>query len=301
MAPAALSRKIATLPQAPHKPGGNGRGIAMAFSISRAWDETKVRIANDGRLLAVVAAALLLLPQALVAVVAPPAELSGVSPEGWVNILVLVAALLGIVGQLAIIRLSQVPGMSVGEAITHGLKRFLPVILAVILLSIAVFLVALLVMLLLGGLGDMQALEAGAMPANVILAVLVIVLLGLIIGPKFLMMMPVASAEHGGPLHILKRSWSLSNGHYFRLLAFLLLLLVAAVVVVIVTQFVAGSLLMALLGQLSPLSVGALLYALLFAAAQAAFAVVFSIMLARLYLQLSESESLDVTVPKTGI
>ena len=272
----------------------------MAFSISRAWDETKVRIANDGRLIAVVAAALLLLPQALVAVVAPPAELSGVSPSGWVNLLVLVAALLGIIGQLAIIRLSQVPATSVGEAITHGTKRFLPVLGAVILLSIAVFLVTLLLMLLFGGMADVASIEAGEMPRSVLLAVFFIMVLGLIIGPKFLMIMPVASAERGGPLHILKRSWSLSNGHYFRLLAFLLLILVAAVVVILCTQFVAGALLMALFGQLSPLSIGALVYALLFAVAQAAFAVVISIMLARLYVQLSEGELIDVTVPKTG-
>lgn len=271
-----------------------------ALSISRAWDHTKGRIADEGRLFATVAAALLLLPQALVAVVAPPQELSGVSPSGWVNLLVFIAALLGIVGQLAIIRLSQVSGMSVGEAIAHGARRFLPVLAAVILLSIAVFAVTLILVLLLGGVQDVQNAEAGAMSRGVMVAVAVIVLLGLIIAPKFLLMMPVAAAERGGPIHILKRSWSLSNGHYFRLLAFILLIIVAALVVVIATQFVAGSLLVVLFGELRPLSVGALLYALVFAAAQAAFAVVISIMLARLYLQLAEDEAMDVTVPKTG-
>lgn len=271
-----------------------------AFSISRAWDQTKGQIGSDGRLFAIVAAALLLLPQALVAVLAPPQELSGVAPAGWVNVLMLIAALLGIVGQIAIIRLSLVPATSVGEAIGHGARRFLPVLGAVILLSIAVFLIALLLMLLLGGLSGVLTAESGAMPASVVAAVAVILLLGLLIGPKFLMMMPVAAAEPGGPLHVLKRSWTLSNGHYLRLLGFMLLVLVAAIVVVGATQFVVGSLLVVVFGELSPLTLGALLYALLFAAAQAFFAVILSIMLARLYVQMIGDESIDVTVPKTG-
>jgi hypothetical protein len=300
MALPARRGKIATGPREPHN-GREEEGHCMAaLSISRAWDDTKARISGEGRLLATVAAALLLLPQAVVAVVAPPQELSGVAASSWVNLLVFIAALLGIIGQLAIIRLSQVSGMSVGEAISHGLRRFLPVLGAILLLSIGVFLVTLLLVLLLGGLQGVQDAEAGAMTTGVMLAALVIVLLALTIGPKFLMMMPVAAAERGGPIHILKRSWSLSNGHYFRLLAFIFLIVVAAIVVVIATQLVAGSVLVVLFGELRPLSVGALLYALLFASAQAAFAVVIAIMLARLYSQLAEDEALEVTVPNTG-
>lgn len=271
-----------------------------AFSISRAWDETKERIAADGRLFAIVAAALLLLPQAIVAVGAPPEELSGVRPTGWLNLLAFIAALFGIVGQIAIIRLAQVPATSVGEAISHGLKRFLPVVGAVLLLIVAVFIVAVPLMLLLGGLGALEAAETGAMSRSVVLAVFIIMLLALLVGPKFLLVMPVATAETGGPVHILKRSWSLSGGHYFRLLGFILLILVAAIVVVIATQFVGGSVLLAIFGELSPLSVGALIYALLFGAFQAAFGAVISIMLGRIYLQLAGADAFDVTVPKTG-
>ena len=201
--------------------------------------------------------------------------------------------------QIAIIRLALVT-TSVGEAISHGVKRLLPVIGAVILLLIAVFIVAVPLMLLLGGLGALEAAETGTMPRSLGLAILIILVLALLIGPKFLMIMPVATAEAGGPLHILKRSWSLAGGHYFRLLGFIMLILVAAIVIVLVTQFVGGSILLAIFGELSPLSVGALLYALLFGAFQAGFGAVISIMLARIYVQLSSGEQFDVTVPSTG-
>lgn len=271
-----------------------------AFSISRAWDETKARIAADGRLIAVVAAALLLLPQAIVAVLAPPAELAGEQPGAWVNLVALVAGLIGIVGQIAIIRLSLVPGTSVGEAISHGVKRFLPVFAAFVILIIGVFIVLVPLMLLFGALGALGGAEAGPRPAGLGIAVALVVIAALLIGARLLMMMPVAAAEPGGPLHILKRSWSLASGHYFRLLGFVLLIVVAAVVVIITVQIVAGSALALMFGSISPLSFGALIYALLFGAAQAAFAAVISVMLARIYLQLSGVDSLDVTVPKTG-
>jgi hypothetical protein len=271
-----------------------------ALSVSRAWDEAKARIAADGRLFTIVAAALLLLPQAIVAAVAPPQELSGIAPPGWANVLALIAGIFGIVGQIAIIRLAQVPATSVGEAISHGLKRLLPVLGAVILLCIAIFIVAVPLMLLFGGAGAIEAAERGAADPAILTAVLIILVLALLIAPKFLMMMPVATAERGGPLHIIKRSWSLSRGHYFRLLGFMLLILVAAVVIVIATQFVAGTVLLAIFDELTPLSLGALLFALLFGAAQAAFAAVISIILARIYLQLAGGDPVEASVPKSG-
>lgn len=271
-----------------------------AFSISRAWDETKAAIAADGRLFAIVAAALLLLPQAILAVVAPPEELSGVAPPGWVNLLAIAAALIGIIAQIAIIRLAQLPGSSVGEAISHGLKRLLPVIGALLLLVIALFLLAVPLMLLLGGFGALEGAGTGAMARSAVLAAAIILILAILVGPRLLMIMPVATAEPGGPVHVLKRSWSLSAGHYFRLLAFVLLILVAAVVIVGVTQLVGGSVLALMFGELRPLSVGALLYGLVFGAFQAAFGVVITVMLARIYVQLTGREALDVTVPRTG-
>lgn len=271
-----------------------------ALSISRAWVDTKARIASDGRLFARVAAALLLLPQAVIVVLAPPAELSGVEPPSWVNLLALAAGLIGIIGQVAIIRLALVPATSVGEAISHGLKRFLPVLGAVLILMCAVFLALVPLMLMFGLLGALTGAESEAGAGSVAIAAILVLAAAIFIGARFLMLMPVATAEAGGPLHIIKRSWSLTSGSYMRLLGFMILIVIAAVVVVVAIQLVLGSLLSLVFGDIEPLSLGALAYALLFGAIQAGLAIIVSVMLARIYLQLSGDEALDVTVPKTG-
>jgi len=270
------------------------------LSISRAWDETKARLGSDGRLMAIVAAALLLLPQALVSTVTPPEQLSGVAPPGALGLLALVAALVGMVGQIAIIRLALVESTSVGEAIAHGAKRFLPAFLAALLLIVAICIVLIPILLLFGATAALTEGDPSRMTGSVLIAAGLIIILAVLVAPRFLMMMPVATAEQGGPVHILKRSWTLGSGHYFRLLGFMLLVLVAAVVIVFATEFVFGSALKILFGDLEPMSVGALLYGLSFGAFQAAFAVVMSVMLARIYVQLSGQGGLDVSVPKSG-
>lgn len=271
-----------------------------ALSISRAWDETKDTVASDGRLMMIVAAALLLLPQALIATIAPPEQLSGVEVSGAAGLLPFVAGLIGIVGQIAIIRLALVRSISVGEAVTHGLKRFLPVLAAVLLVLLAMCVILIPLMMVLGVGSGISVENPEVMPRAALMAAGLIAVFAILIAPLFLMMMPVATAEAGGPIHILKRSWGLGASHYIRLLAFMLLILVTAFIIVLATEFIAGSALRILFGDLEPLSFGALLYGLLFGALQAAFAVVMSVMLARIYVQLSGREGIDVSVPKSG-
>ncbi|MFP5328711.1 MAG: hypothetical protein ACLGHC_01040 [Alphaproteobacteria bacterium] len=270
------------------------------LSISRAWEETKAKLASDGRLMTIVAAALLLLPQALVSTLTPPEQLSGVAPAGALTLLALVAALVGLVGQIAIIRLALVESTSVGEAIGHGVRRFLPAFLAALLLIVAICIVLIPILLLFGATAALTEGDPSRMTGTVLIAAVLIIVLAVLVAPRFLMMMPVATAEQGGPVHILKRSWTLGGGHYFRLLAFMLLVLVAAVVIVFATEFVFGSVLKIAFGNLEPMSLGALLYGLLFGAFQAGFGMVMSVMLARIYVQLSGQGGLDVSVPKSG-
>jgi hypothetical protein len=272
-----------------------------ALSISRAWEETKARIASDGRLIAIVAAATLLLPQAVVTVVAPPEQLSGERATSTVNILMLVAAFVGMIGQIAIIRMALVHAAGVGESIQHGVRRFFPAFAAAFILVIAMFVIMVPLMIAFAGAGDLESVEAGTISPAVGMAVLLMLVLALFVGVRFLLLMPVATAEAGGPIHILKRSWSLSSGHYLRLLGFMFLILIAAIIVVVTVQFVGGAIVAAVFaGDVRPLSLGALVYALLFGAVQAGFAAVLSVMLARIYVQLAGEDVERVSVPSSG-
>lgn len=274
------------------------------LSISRAWDETKARIAADGKLMMAVALALILLPQAVIALTGPPEPLSGVELPAWINLLVLLATLATLVGQVAIARLAIGPATDVGGAISHGAKRLLAVIGALLLLAIALFLIAVPLVLLFAGTGAFDAAAAGAPSGALGIAVLLLLVLAILIGARFLLIIPVAAAEPGGPIHILKRSWSLAGGHYAKLVGFIILLLIVVSILSLAVQFGGGTLIQ-LFFDISPFSVGALLYGLLFGALQAAYAVGTTVLLARMYLQLvdrdlADRDSAGVTVPKSG-
>jgi hypothetical protein len=109
---------------------------------------------------------------------------------------------------------------------------------------------------------------------------------------------PVTTAEGGGPIHILRRAWELSRGHYLRLLGFLLAILVTAVIVFLAAQSVGGILARTLFGDAKPLSVSALVIALLVGLVQTAFVVVVSTLLARIYVQVAGVDR--ASVPSSG-
>lgn len=269
-----------------------------ALSISRAWEETKEIFARDGRLLVAVALALVVLPMVVMGLVVPTdSEEGGLAAA----LLQLVVALIAMIGQLALIRLAIGPATSVGAAISHGVRRFPALLAAMLLLLLLIIIVLIPVTLLMAAMGavDVENPTRAITGAAVgIMALLLIAALALSV--KFLLTAPVASAEKAGPIAILKRSWSLTNGHYWKLLGFLLLLLVVAVVLMVAAGAIGG-----ILGALiSPgreaFSLGALVLALFTGVAQGAFTVLSAVMMARIYVQLSGRESLDVTVPKTG-
>jgi hypothetical protein len=269
------------------------------LSISRAWDETKAIFARDGRLLAAVALALVVLPMVIVGLVVPSDPAEG----GWYSGLVqTAAALISLIGQLALIRLAIGPATTVGAAISHGIRRFPALFGASLLLVLLIILLLIPIVLILGATGSVDLADPARMTAGPATTAIVVVLgaAAVALSVKFLMTTPVASAEAAGPIAILKRSWSLTNGHYWKLLGFLLLLLVVAVVLMSAMGAIGGILGAIISPDLEVFSLGALVLALFVGAAQGIFTVLTAVMVARVYLQLSGREPADVSVPKSG-
>jgi hypothetical protein len=268
----------------------------VCLSLSRAWEDSRRIFKRDGGLLSAVALALLVLPQMVAGLIAPPTE-SDPSLAG--RIVVLGAALLGVTGQLAIVRRAIGPSTTVGQAIGHGGRRFPAVLGAFLLLMLAlvVILIPLMAVLLATGL---EVPAAGQQPsASFALLVLVLLIACLLFAVRFRRAGPVGSAETVGPLTILKRSWRLASGHYWPLLGLEMLLIVAAVFLVASAQFVGGSI-AELIGDVRPFSLSALILTIVVAIAQAAFTLLASVMLARVYLQLTGSAEAQPSVPTTG-
>jgi hypothetical protein len=270
------------------------------LSISRAWEETQHVLTHDGRLMASVALALVLLPEVVMNVVAPPPSLSGQQPPSWISLVSLAVALLGLIGQIAVIRLALGPATSVGQAISHGLRRFLPGLGAILLFGLPLVIVLALLFGLAAGPAAVQAVGKGTLDPGSARILLVLVLIILLACVRFLLIMPVTTAERGGSIHILRRAWELSRGHYLRLLGFLVAILITAGIVLLAAQSVGGILARTLFGDAKPLSLAALVIAVIVGLVQTAFVVVVSTLLARIYAQVAGAGEAQASVPNSG-
>lgn len=272
--------------------------VASKLSISRAWDETLEIFRRDGGLLVSVALALIVLPAIVVGIVAPPEP--GATASGAAQLLRLAAGLIAVVGQLALIRLALGPSTTVGDAISHGARRFpsaLGAILILILIMAVIIIPVMGVVAVLAGV-DPATMETRPTP-QVGLLILIMCLVALVISVRFTLISSVASAEAIGPLAIVKRSWNLTRGHFWRVLGLVALLLIAAVVLLMTAGLLGGLFARIVSSDIQPFSLAALIVSLIAGVAQGAFSVLASVMLARVYAELAGGGA-EVTVPSSG-
>jgi hypothetical protein len=256
-----------------------------ALSLSQAWDDTKAIITRDGRLFASVALALVALPAAIDGLVSPRGM--DASAPWWVDAVGVVVTLIALAGQLALIRLALGPSITVGGAIAHGVRRMPIYLLAAILILIAMFIAAMpfAVVLTLSGV-PLPASGGPASPPVVVAAMLYLALI-CFVAVRMLMSAPVASAEPAWPLAIVRRSWELTAGNWWRLFAFFALFLIAAIALVGGLGAATGVVVRLLIGPITPLSTAALVVALIQALFNTVVTTCLAVMLARIYVQLS--------------
>lgn len=269
------------------------------LSISKAWDETRSRLGADGRLYVTVALALIALPAAVGQFLVPGSGMTSSPQSIWEVIVMIAIWLIGLVGQLALIRLALGPSISVGEAIGHGLRRAPAYIGAVLLILLGMVIVSIPFVVALAALG--VAIEPGTPPPpSAYIFLLLYVGLLLYLAVRLLLTSAVASAERGGPIAIIKRSWQMTSGHWLRLFGFLLLFIIGMIVFVGAIAVMTGLLVSMLFGPTEPMTVAALIIALVEAVASAIATTIFIVMLARIYVQLSEGPAAETTVPSSG-
>ena len=261
------------------------------MSVSNAWDETRQLLRAEGRLLAAVALALVFLPAVIVSVVDPtisPTTISATDGGSW---LLVIAALVALVGQLAIVRLALSPRTSVREAIVHGAQR-MPFYLAATLIWAAPLLIAF-ILVMRPMMQDPKSVSGGVILAGFILLGAMIYLM-----VRMILNSAVASAERIGPVAILRRGWALSRGHWWRLFGFILLFSIAAGIFLLAVAALGGLLARLLFGDIEPFSLAALVSAGFAEFASAAVTVVLTVMLARLYAQVAAPN--PVSVPSSA-
>lgn len=267
-----------------------------SLSISAAWDEAKVILRREGKLLATVALALIVFPQTVFAVVGAPVgpESSGISMITYVLVV-----LLGCAAQIALNRLAIGPAVTVGSAISTGFRRLGSVLVVGLLMAIAVVAVAVLLLLILGSLRLITIPAAGQTPPPSLLLLLMIIILPAF--ALFQLVFPLAAVETGNPLRLISRAWSLARHNYLRLLAFIAIILVGFVLVVLAIQLGLGSVIVVALGKPSPGTVSALVLGVISGLVQAGFTMLTAVMIARIYVQLAGRHDAQVGVPNSGI
>lgn len=250
------------------------------LSISKAWDESRAVIARDGSLLATIALALFVLPGVISDVVTPAATPGELPKLGYWMLVTFLALLVALVGQLAVVRLAIGSGLTVGQAIRHGAERA-PAYLAATLLWVLPVAVA--AVLLAAKVVETPTNPSPSAAMALILLCCVVIWFAI----RMLMTSAVASAESVGPIEILRRSWQLTRGHWLRLFGFFAAILIGAVVAISAMAAIGGILARIIFGGIEPLTVGALLVALLVQIFSGAVSVILMVMVARIYVQLS--------------
>jgi len=264
-----------------------------SLSISTAWNETAEFVKREGGALFIIALAFMALPSVALQALAPGAVAPGQAPEPrlWVVLLLPVVMVLSIVGSLAISALALGRENIVGNAIAHGFRRFLPLLGASLLVGLAVVIV--LVPLILASGIDMSELAAPtpAVAGKLLLFMVIFALIVLFVWVRIMLVTPVAAAEKLGPVAIIRRSWALTRGHMWKLVALVLLLAIAVLVIGYVVSLVVGIPVALIDGPPRPGSLGALLILLAGGVVNAGFAVIFTTMVARIYAQLIAGET----------
>lgn len=271
------------------------------LSITTAWNEASAFVARENRLLFPLAFMLVSLPVALVGLLTPQPAAPGVAPAAGLWLLLLpIALLVTTVGNLAISYLALKPATTVGEAISHGLRRLLPLVGAALLLFliflIAIMAIAVVMVMLVPGAasGAAAGVPSPALETATGLTLLVLLPFMLFFGARLMLLNPVTAAEAGGPIAILSRSWALTRGHTWKLIGFLLLSGIAISIVSLAVQSILGLLFIALTGSVQPGSTGALVILVVMAAVNMVVVAYFASLVARIYVQLAGSDAGNV-------
>jgi hypothetical protein len=265
-----------------------------ALSIGRAWDEAKAALQANRKLIVPVAMGMVLLPAVIVSMVEPQVPAGEQPPPGLWMLIALAMLVVMLIGELAIVLLVNGWRGSVGEAIGKASRRAPALILAA-LVYVLPFAVLFSIMLAASGVTPGGQFDAANMRPTLLLPMLLLFVALLVVTIRLLPLVALVACEKVGPFAALKRTWALTQGHFWRLLGFLLMLAVAFLIVALTVGAVIGTLVTFTLGRPEPWSISLVLVALAGGLVQAGFVMVYIAMLARIYAQLGAGQA---TVPE---
>lgn len=266
------------------------------LSISTAWNQTAEFVKRESGLILPIAFLMIAVPGALMQILMPEPAAPGEMPEAGAWLLIFpIAIVASVIGTVAISTLALRPGTSVGEALQRGVRRFIPLFLASLLLFLAAMVIAIPIILVVAGGAVMSGGgDPAALAGPILLVALILFVIFIAFWVRLMLMTPVAAAEEVGPVAIIRRSWSLTGGHFWKLLGFALLLMIVGAIVVFAITAIFGILVFALAGAPEPGSTSMILMTIVSALLQSVLSAVFVTMIARIYAQLAGTPAAEV-------
>ena len=261
-----------------------------ALSITKAWNEALAFVQRESRLVLPIAFLLVTLPVAALQLAMPtPDTAAPADPAAFLRALrpallfLPLVAILGAIGSIALSYLAIVPARSVGEALQTGGRRFVFLLLATLLIGFVAMIPLFVMLMAAGALGGERGIGL------LVLLMLIYIFLVLAAWIRLILMTPVCAVEKAGPIELIRRSWTLTRGHFARLLGFFILFWIAALVALFAFQILFGLIVAIAVGVPVPGSTAAFVVLLLTAVPQAIANCLFITMVARIYVQLAGS------------
>ncbi|HEV2866562.1 MAG TPA: glycerophosphoryl diester phosphodiesterase membrane domain-containing protein [Allosphingosinicella sp.] len=262
------------------------------LSITTAWNESVSFLKREAGLVLPIAFLLVGLPTAAFQLAAPVMA-PGSTPEAGLWLLLLPLGMVaGMVGGIAISYLALRPGTSVGEALQVGLRRFIMLFGASLLIFLAAMLILVpLILIVAGGAIFSGTTNPHALVGPLLLVFLIFSVIAVAFWVRLALMSPVTAVEDAGPIGIIRRSWQLTAGHFWKLLGFMLLLLLAMLILMFAITAVLGIIVALSAGPPTPGSLSIVIMTIVSALIQSIASALFAIVFARIYHQLSARDS----------
>jgi membrane-anchored glycerophosphoryl diester phosphodiesterase (GDPDase) len=197
-------------------------------------------------------------------------------------LLVLIAVIVfSLWGNLTVNLLSLRRETVVGSAFARAARRILPFLGATLLLMLGAIVVLLPIMAVAG-----YAI-VGRHFGVTALVFLIAMVIAIFFAIRLMLMAPVVAAEPVGPIDVIRRSWQLTAGHFWKLLGFFVLMLIVLLVLMMVVGSVVGILVALIAGPPQPGSLGSFLVQFVTGILQTIWTTYFIVMVARIYVQLA--------------
>jgi hypothetical protein len=212
----------------------------MPISMSAIWDESAALIRRESHLMVPLALATVGIGSVLSGLAQPETPAAGVGAIGVIGFVV--GNILGLIGNLAMIALALMPGMSVGESLRLAVAR-MPKMLGIaglFVIALIVLMIPIVIILKMSGAPISANMTAEELPAMAILLLLIVGAVLLYVSARLLTLSAVLVDRNPPVIETIKSSFASTNEIAAKIVSVMLLFIVVTQVVSSAAESISG-------------------------------------------------------------